>query len=368
MAAPILLPPDCGCSFVSFLGRGTYGDVYLVKDARASNKLRALKIIDLDREPAVERHLIGEIKIMEMLSVQHQPSLLRMVRKFNMSPNGRQIGLVLQYCDSGDLQKYIAKQPGRKLTESDAKELMCQLACGLRVLKQNNIIHRDLKPANLLLKRKKNGHLQLKIADFGFAKALNDYKEMLQTLAGSPLYVAPEILLNSDRSPYSSQCDLWSIGIILHELLTSVPPFIVRDRLELQKVLREKEIVLSNDLKSCVSEDCVDLLSRLLQKDPKKRITWDDFFEHKWFGFEPLPPQTDLPPLDPIKYRIHCIRAVFNLAKRSSDFDLASQLTLFMEVMRALEKLIVSVTTLRESADSLVDQGLVNKLIHFYSR
>jgi serine/threonine-protein kinase ULK/ATG1 len=104
------------------------------------------------------------------------------------APN--RIYLVLEYCAGGDLAAYIQRYG--KVSEGTARHFMQQLGAGLQVLRNNNLIHRDLKPQNLLLSTNDSTAV-LKIADFGFARLLQP-QGMAETLCGSPLYMAPEIL------------------------------------------------------------------------------------------------------------------------------------------------------------------------------
>ena len=111
------------------------------------------------------------------------------------------------------------KKHGR-VTEDVARHFMKQMASGLRAMRAQNLIHRDLKPQNLLL-TKSSADAELKIADFGFARYMHP-TGMAETLCGSPLYMAPEIL---GYQKYDAKADLWSVGTILYELLVGRPPF-----------------------------------------------------------------------------------------------------------------------------------------------
>nr|GMC97587.1 serine/threonine-protein kinase ATG1c-like isoform X2 [Ipomoea batatas] len=129
------------------------------------------------------------------------------------------IYIVLEYCRGGDLSMYLQKRHGR-IPETTAKHFMQQLASGLQVLRENNLIHRDLKPQNLLLSTNDENSI-LKIADFGFARSLQP-RGLAETLCGSPLYMAPEIM---QLQKYDAKADLWSVGAILFQLVTGRTPF-----------------------------------------------------------------------------------------------------------------------------------------------
>ena len=187
---------------------------------------------------------------------------------------------MLEYCDSGDLRG-IMKRP---IKESFTKFYFSQLANGLKYLDSHNIIHRDIKPKNILLT---NSRRVLKIADFGFAKQSKE-QDLYETMCGSPLYMAPEI---TGHNYYTKQTDLWSIGMMLYEMLYNFHPFHkckslpeLRNRIDDTKIDipaydENNEVINGN-----VSDECLSLLKKLLQKDVKERITWDEFFSHPWIN------------------------------------------------------------------------------------
>lgn len=115
-----------------------------------------------------------------------------------------------------DLAKYIKKY---KLDETKAKIILKQIVSGFSQLIEKGIIHRDLKPANILV----NSKGQFKLADFGFAKVVQHFDtKLLHSIVGTPLYMAPQIL---KKSKYTTKCDIWSIGYIYYELLTTKLPW-----------------------------------------------------------------------------------------------------------------------------------------------
>ncbi|KAL4583543.1 hypothetical protein LXL04_008120 [Taraxacum kok-saghyz] len=131
------------------------------------------------------------------------------------------IHLVLEYCKGGDLSMFIQRRQGR-IPKSTSLHLMQQLAAGLKVLRDNQIIHRDLKPRNLLLSSNEDSST-LKIADFGFLRGL------AETLCGSPLYMAPDIM---QLHKYGAKADLWSVGTILFQLVTGRTPFTGNNKIQ----------------------------------------------------------------------------------------------------------------------------------------
>ena len=137
-----------------------------------------------------------------------------------------------------------------------------------------------MKPHNILVSRVGDRKV-LKIADFGFARIIRD-EALAQTQCGSPLYMAPEILLGEE---YTNKADLWSVGVILYEMLCGERPFKnITDITALQRKVKNEPIRFRSDIN--ISKSCRHLLKELLQKDYRKRISFDDFFNHEWFSID----------------------------------------------------------------------------------
>ena len=221
--------------------------------------------------PKAKSILQDEVSVMEMIKKNPHPNIVGCYDIINMP---YETLLILEYCDSGDL-KSILKKP---IKEKFAQFYFCQLANGLKYLSYNNIIHRDIKPKNILLT---DNRKILKIADFGFATNFKN-QSLHETICGSPLYMAPEIMNNN---MYNNQTDLWSIGMILYEMLFGVHPYNECHTIpELKDTITNTDIEIPpiNTKNKSISEDCLNLLKQLLQKKVQCRITWDDFFEDPW--------------------------------------------------------------------------------------
>ena len=157
----------------------------------------------------------------------------------------------------------------------------------LKYLHKSNIIHRDLKPMNILMTKidmSTTKEVVVKLADFGFARYFESkpqnssgFDDMVSTICGSPIYMAPELLIDMK---YNTKADLWSFGVIMYELLYGVNPYnYPKSIAHLRKVMVEQKIVFEKIYSSC----CISLLKKLLQVNPEERISWNDFFTHKWF-------------------------------------------------------------------------------------
>ena len=132
-------------------------------------------------------------------------------------------------------------------------------------------MHRDLKPANILINEG-----TYKIGDFGFAKYVDNFgSQMLKSCVGSPIYMAPQIL---ERAPYTTKCDIWSLGVICYEMLMGYPPWKARDENELLRNI--KHIPISHILKrTSLSQRACDFLKKTLAYSEEERICWNDLFE-----------------------------------------------------------------------------------------
>lgn len=267
------------------LGKGTFATVYKGFNSDTMEPV-AIKEIDLTRLETMnakhKEHLKQEVDVMKAAEHPNIVGLLEV--RTNRSPTRNDfLFITLEYCNQGDFRKYLDQQPNRRLTEGQALYFMRQFANGLKYLQDNNIVHRDLKPQNLLLHKDDDGKLVLKIADFGFAKYMDSQQGLLETLCGSPLYMAPEILRGES---YTALADLWSVGAILYEMLCGRPPFDCKTHYELFHLMNTEKIRVPYDVQVNLSDACKHFLMGLLQKNAQRRMPWDIFFTHPWITGE----------------------------------------------------------------------------------
>ena len=206
---------------------------------------------------------------------------------------------MLEYCDAGDLSQYI-KRHGR-LSEATAAHFVRHLASGLRTLRHMNVVHRDLKPSNLLLCNgiETAALPTLKIGDFGFARSIAS-DCLADTLCGSPLYMAPEVL---SYSSYDAKIDLWSSGAILFEMLTGATPFNGANHVQLlRNIERVQGAELPRDIDGVeFTHACRALVRQLLRRCPVERLSHDEFFKHAFLvpSMEAVQPPAAHPPPTP---------------------------------------------------------------------
>lgn len=195
------------------------------------------------------------------------------------------VHLVMELCEGGELFDELVRR-GR-LAETDAAQVFQQIVAAVAHCHSRGVLHRDLKPENILLAsapsaspRGARAHPQrivTKIADFGLALALNQ-GETARGVAGSPFYIAPEVLTGE----YGLAADVWSLGVILYILLSGVPPFWgPNDTAVFVQVLRG-EVDFAEPAWAQVSADAKALIRALLQKDPAGRPSAADVLAHPW--------------------------------------------------------------------------------------
>jgi serine/threonine protein kinase len=194
------------------------------------------------------------------------------LKYYDCIEKNEKIYLIVEYCEL-DLDKFLNK---RALKEKHVKNIFTQIKNGLNYLHDNNIIHRDLKPHNILLKKVNNEYL-VKICDFGLAKSKIDEVDH-KTICGSPLYMAPEIII---KGKYSYQVDFWALGIMLYEMIYGTQPFVAKSHYELIKFIKKKDIVFNDKIK--VSNECKDLIKGLLKIKPEDRYSWFEINQHDFF-------------------------------------------------------------------------------------
>ncbi|KAK3868488.1 hypothetical protein Pcinc_026129 [Petrolisthes cinctipes] len=195
-----------------------------------------------------------------------------------LAETANHVFLVMEYCNGGDLADYL--QAKGTLSEDTIRFFLRQMAESMRALYGKGIVHRDLKPQNILLahagKPNPPPHLiTLKIADFGFARFLQD-GVMAATLCGSPMYMAPEVIMSIQ---YDAKADLWSLGTIVFQCLAGKAPFQAQTPQAL-KQFYEKNANLAPRIPAGTSQELVDLLNGLLKRNAKDRMDFETFFNH----------------------------------------------------------------------------------------
>uniref|UniRef100_A0AAY5KKD3 non-specific serine/threonine protein kinase n=1 Tax=Esox lucius TaxID=8010 RepID=A0AAY5KKD3_ESOLU len=246
------------------IGHGAFAVVFKGRNREKHDWEVAVKCIN-KKNLAKSQTLLGkEIKILKELKHENIVAL----HDFQ----------VCIYCNGGDLADYLHSKG--TLSEDTIRVFLQQIAGAMRVLQAKGIIHRDLKPQNILLsyplgRKSHSTNTCIKIADFGFARYLQN-NMMAATLCGSPMYMAPEVIMSQN---YDAKADLWSIGTILFQCLTGKAPFQASSPQDL-RLFYEKNKNLSPNIPRETSSHLRHLLLGLLQRNHKDRMDFEEFFHH----------------------------------------------------------------------------------------
>ena len=253
------------------LGQGSFGTVYLVKHLQL-HRYFAMKVIKKQKKNKnEEENLMNEINILRKLD---HPNILKITDFYNLKT---EYNIITEYCQEGELFDEIKNNA--PFNETLTGWYMKQILSAVCYCHNQHVIHRDLKPENILIvKRQKNGFHPIKIIDFGTAKIFNKEKRE-HALIGSAYYIAPEVLSRN----YTEKCDVWSCGIIMYILLTGRPPFNGSSEEEIMKKIKVGNFDMTKYPWGIISKEAKDLIKKLLQIDPNKRINSQSALNHEWF-------------------------------------------------------------------------------------
>jgi len=253
---------------LNVIGKGSYGKVLLVRKKEDQN-IYAMKI--LKKKNMIKRkqvdHINTERKIMEVIDNQFIVKL-----RYAFQTN-QKLYLVTDYCPGGELFYHIQKVG--KFNEEAAKFYAAQLVLAIEHLHKNNIVYRDLKPENVLID--KEGYI--KITDFGLSKQNILDNHSANSFCGTPEYLAPEIIENSG---HGKAVDWWSLGAIIYEMLTGLPPFYSKERETLFSNIKKVKI----EYPKYLSKKAVSLFQDFFVRDPDKRLGakgTDEIKSHPFF-------------------------------------------------------------------------------------
>ncbi|KAJ7988455.1 hypothetical protein DPEC_G00323720 [Dallia pectoralis] len=254
------------------IGHGAFAVVFKGRNREKQDWEVAVKCIN-KKNLAKSQTLLGkEIKILKELKHEN------IVALHDFQETASSVYLVMEYCNGGDLADYLLSKG--TLSEDTIRVFLQQIAGAMRVLQAKGIIHRDLKPQNILLsypigRKSHSTNTCIKIADFGFARYLQN-NMMAATLCGSPMYMAPEVIMSQN---YDAKADLWSIGTILFQCLTGKAPFQASSPQDL-RLFYEKNKNLIPNIPRETSCHLRHLLLGLLQRNHADRMDFEEFFCH----------------------------------------------------------------------------------------
>ena len=271
------------------LGEGRFSIVKLATHSLTNQEV-AIKILDKTKISNLQdkERINREIKIMKKINHFNITKLYTIIETKYI------IYLVQEYVQGKELNDYLYSKG--KLPEFEACQFFHQIISGLSYLHHLGIAHRDFKPENILLT---NDNKILKIIDFGLG---NLYKkgQLLKTGCGSPCYIPPEMI--KEEKYNAEKSDIWSTGIILYLMLCGHLPFYEEDN----QLMYDKIIKGEYDIPKFLSNDAKDIIKKILEVDPKKRINFDEIKKHPWFNiidknymmFRGIDTEEDIIPLD----------------------------------------------------------------------
>lgn len=263
------------------LGAGAYATVYRCTH-RARGDEWAVKVIDKTKAgPKDISDTLHEINMMKI--VGYHPNVVRLLEFFD-TPN--RMFLVLEVLEGGMLFDRIVQM--KHYSEASASRLIKNFLLAMEHIHSKGIIHRDLKPENLLLKRKTSAtetdvsHLtDFCVADFGLSG-----KSPGQTCCGSPSYIAPEVInvgyLRTQKEPYDTKADVWSVGVVTYILLSGKMPFHGRNFKETFAKIVKGQWAFVGDIFENVSDNAKTFIKLLLTMDPKQRPSASQALQHPW--------------------------------------------------------------------------------------
>jgi calcium-dependent protein kinase len=224
-----------------------------------------------------------DVKLLEeelaILSQVDHPNIIRFHETYI---DYRYVHIVMELSEGGELFEKIVEM--HKFSEAQAASLMKKILSAVKHLHERGIVHRDLKPENFLFSDHSDD-AEIKLIDFGLSKRFghiheHDPLEKMHTIVGTPYYVAPEVL----KGNYDFSCDVWSLGVILFIMLCGYPPFEGDNNKEIFKRVLTQDLEFDPADWTEISQQVKDLLCRMLEKDPLKRISIVDCLNHPWFN------------------------------------------------------------------------------------
>ena len=295
---------------LSSLGEGAYGQVKKVCLKNNKQTIRAMKIIS--KQNVIEGELEKLFEEIEILRKLEHPNIMKIYEYFIDENN---IYIISEFCDSGDLLGKLNKL--HTMSEVIVKYLMIQILDALSYLHSNRVFHGDIKLENIMLykatKKKskrftiiskelnfnlklqkdidnKKGKIspvveemslyEIKLIDFGCSKYLTKRKNNVLTgIVGTSIYCSPEVIDNS----YDEKSDEWSCGVLMFILLCGFPPFEGETEEEIFENIKKYNIDFNCDNLKYVSENCKDLMKKLMNPNKKHRITASEALKHPFF-------------------------------------------------------------------------------------
>lgn len=259
----------------NIIGEGHHGSVRQCIN-RTTGKYHAVKSICKSAPSVNIKGIQREVSLLK--SLKHD----RILRLDDVFEDAQYVHLVTELCSGGELFDAITKRSslGKCFSEHEAARIMYQLLDAVSYLHKNNVVHRDIKPENILFETREEDS-DIKLIDFGLSRKHKGSREApMSTIVGTPYYLAPEVLGQS----YTQSCDLWSVGIIVYILLCGYPPFNGANNKEVYAAVQRGIYYFPTAEWQHISHAAKDFIIRLLQVDPRGRISAEEALRHPWIA------------------------------------------------------------------------------------
>ncbi|XP_048211821.1 serine/threonine-protein kinase Nek4 isoform X2 [Perognathus longimembris pacificus] len=242
--------------YVRVVGRGSYGEVTLVKHRRDGRQY-VIKKLNLRNASSRERRAAEQEA--QLLSQLKHPNIV--TYKESWEGGDGLLYIVMGFCEGGDLYRKLKEQKGQLLPESQVVEWFVQIAMALQYLHEKHILHRDLKTQNVFLTRTNI----IKVGDLGIARVLENNSDMASTLIGTPYYMSPELFSNK---PYNYKSDVWALGCCVYEMATLKHAFNAKDMNSLVYRIIEGKLP---PMPKIYSPELAELIRTMLSRRPEER-------------------------------------------------------------------------------------------------
>lgn len=261
------------------LGSGACGVVHLVYECRSCKQF-AMKHVKKNRlaENTKRNRLRDPERVMNeariMKSLEH-PCVIKM---YDIVDKPDSLIMILELMKGGDLLSRIISK--RRLSERISKLFFYQMCHAVKYLHDRGITHRDLKPDNVLLETNDEETL-IKVSDFGLSKFVQD-DTVMKTICGTPLYVAPEVLLTGGKGSYTKKVDVWSLGVVLFTCLSGTLPFSDDYGSPAAEQIKKGEFRFRHSSWEKVSKTAKSLIQEMLTVDAQERPSINYVLKHRW--------------------------------------------------------------------------------------
>ncbi|QLL33159.1 hypothetical protein HG536_0E00690 [Torulaspora globosa] len=264
---PAKMDQDIGSLFKrsEIIGRGKFGVVYKGYHVR-TKQVYAIKVLNLDSDEDEVEDVQREIQF--LASMKQVPNITHYYGSYLKDTS---LWIIIEYCAGGSLRTLL--RPG-KIDEKYIGVIMRELLMALKYIHKDNVIHRDIKAANVLI----TNDGQVKLCDFGVAAQLNQTRSRRQTMAGTPYWMAPEVIMEGVY--YDTKVDIWSLGITAYEIATGNPPYCEVEALRaMQLITKSKPPRLEGRNYSALLKEFIALC---LDEDPKARLSAEELLKTKF--------------------------------------------------------------------------------------